>query len=148
MASPDTLIRIGELSRRLGVSADRLRAWERRYALLRPIRTAGGFRLYSRADELRVRAMQRHLAAGLSAAEAAAAALAAAGDGRRVAASRAALDACAAALEAAAAARALAPPAMSEQRARVQDEVGGLIERQPDEVAQLLRSWLADRRAG
>jgi flagellar M-ring protein FliF len=53
-----------------------------------------------------------------------------------------------AALEAAAAARALAPPAMSEQRARVQDEVGGLIERQPDEVAQLLRSWLADRRAG
>src|SRR3954466_9960728 len=76
MASPETLIRIGELSRRLGVSADRLRAWERRYALLQPIRTAGGFRLYSRADELRVRAMQRHLAEGLSAAEAARAALA------------------------------------------------------------------------
>src|SRR3954470_13892617 len=75
MASPETLIRIGELSRRLGVSADRLRAWERRYAVLQPIRTAGGFRLYSRADELRVRAMQRHLAAGLSAAEAAGAAL-------------------------------------------------------------------------
>jgi DNA-binding transcriptional MerR regulator len=76
MTAPETLIRIGELSRRLGVSADRLRAWERRYALLRPIRTAGGFRLYSRADELRVRAMQRHLAEGLSAAEAARAALA------------------------------------------------------------------------
>jgi DNA-binding transcriptional MerR regulator len=75
MTTPGPLIRIGELSRRVGVSADRLRAWERRYRLLRPQRTAGGFRLYSPADELRVRAMQRHLAAGLSAAEAAGAAL-------------------------------------------------------------------------
>jgi MerR family transcriptional regulator, light-induced transcriptional regulator len=75
MTIPGPLIRIGELSRRVDVSADRLRAWERRYGLLRPERTAGGFRLYSGADELRVRAMQRHLAAGLSAAEAAAAAL-------------------------------------------------------------------------
>jgi DNA-binding transcriptional MerR regulator len=77
MVSPGPLIRIGELSRRVGVSADRLRAWERRYRLLRPQRTAGGFRLYSSADELRIRAMQRHLSAGLSAAEAAAAALSA-----------------------------------------------------------------------
>jgi DNA-binding transcriptional MerR regulator len=69
------LIRIGELSRRVGVSADRLRAWERRYGLLRPVRTSGGFRLYSGADERRVRAMQDHLAAGLSAAEAARAVL-------------------------------------------------------------------------
>jgi MerR family transcriptional regulator, light-induced transcriptional regulator len=69
-----SLIRIGELSRRLGISTDRLRAWERRYDLLHPVRTPGGFRLYSVADERRVRAMQRHLAAGLSAAEAAAAA--------------------------------------------------------------------------
>src|SRR4051794_22346702 len=75
MTTPGPLIRIGELSRRVGVSADRLRAWERRYRLLRPQRTAGGFRLYSSADELRVRAMQHHLEAGLSAAEAAAAAL-------------------------------------------------------------------------
>src|SRR3954447_14159168 len=75
MTSPAELIRIGELSRRVGISVDRLRAWERRYGLLRPQRTAGGFRLYSAADELRVRAMQRHLAAGLAAAEAAAAVL-------------------------------------------------------------------------
>src|SRR3954454_6884570 len=80
MVSTGPLIRIGELSRRVGVSADRLRAWERRYRLLRPQRTAGGFRLYSGADELRVQAMQRHLAAGLSAAEAAAAALSAAAE--------------------------------------------------------------------
>jgi DNA-binding transcriptional MerR regulator len=71
------LIRIGELSRRVNISVDRLRTWERRYGLLRPQRTAGGFRLYSTADELRLQAMQRHLAAGLSAAEAAAAVLAA-----------------------------------------------------------------------
>lgn len=35
----------------------------------------------------------------------------------------------------------------NEQRLRVQHEIGDLIERQPEEVAQLLRSWLADRRA-
>src|SRR4051812_45850753 len=77
MTSPAALIRIGELSRRVGISVDRLRAWERRYRVLRPQRTTGGFRLYSTADELRLRAMQRHLAAGLSPAEAAAAVLAA-----------------------------------------------------------------------
>src|SRR5215218_8409402 len=77
MTVPTGLIRIGELSRRAGVSVDRLRAWERRYGLLQPERTAGGFRLYSTADEARLRAMQRRLAAGLSAAEAAAAVLAA-----------------------------------------------------------------------
>jgi MerR family transcriptional regulator, light-induced transcriptional regulator len=67
----DATLRIGELARRSGVSADLLRAWERRYALLEPTRTAAGYRLYSAADEARVRAMQRHLAQGLSAAEAA-----------------------------------------------------------------------------
>ena len=64
-------LRIGELARRSGVSADLLRAWERRYALLTPVRTAGGYRLYSDDDEARVRSMQAHLAQGLSAAEAA-----------------------------------------------------------------------------
>jgi len=64
-------VRIGELSRRLGVGPDRLRAWERRYGLLRPVRTPGGFRLYSREDEQRVRDMQAQLARGLSAAQAA-----------------------------------------------------------------------------
>jgi DNA-binding transcriptional MerR regulator len=69
------MIRIGELSRRLGVSEHVLRAWERRYGLLRPTRSAGGYRLYSDADELRIRRMQAHLARGLSAAEAATAVL-------------------------------------------------------------------------
>jgi DNA-binding transcriptional MerR regulator len=60
----------------MGVSEHVLRAWERRYGLLRPERSQGGYRLYSAADERRIRRMQAHLAAGLSAAEAARAALA------------------------------------------------------------------------
>lgn len=64
-------IRIGELSRRVGVSAELLRAWERRYDLLSPARTSGGLRLYGPDDERRVLRMREHLAAGVSAAEAA-----------------------------------------------------------------------------
>jgi DNA-binding transcriptional MerR regulator len=68
------LLRIGELSKRTGVSVELLRAWERRYGLLRPSRSSGGLRLYAAADVERVRLMQQHLAEGLAAAEAAAAA--------------------------------------------------------------------------
>jgi DNA-binding transcriptional MerR regulator/methylmalonyl-CoA mutase cobalamin-binding subunit len=68
---PAGLLRIGELSRRHGVTPDLLRVWERRYGLLRPERTEGGFRLYTPADEERVRAMRRHLAQGFSASVAA-----------------------------------------------------------------------------
>jgi methanogenic corrinoid protein MtbC1 len=64
-------VRIGELSRRTGVGTDRLRAWERRYGLLRPARSEGGFRLYGREDERRVRAMKGLIEAGASASEAA-----------------------------------------------------------------------------
>jgi DNA-binding transcriptional MerR regulator len=72
---PSARVRIGELGRRAGVSEHVLRAWERRYGLLRPERSPGGYRLYSAADEDRIHRMQAHLAAGLSAAEAARAAL-------------------------------------------------------------------------
>ena len=65
-------LRIGELARRAGVSPEALRAWERRYGLLRPSRTSGGFRLYSLDDLARIREMTRLLADGQSAAEAAA----------------------------------------------------------------------------
>ena len=64
-------LRIGELSRRSGVSTELLRAWERRYGLLRPTRSEGGFRLYSPQDERRVAVMRDHLKRGLSAAQAA-----------------------------------------------------------------------------
>lgn len=68
----DAHLRIGELSRRSGVSAELLRAWERRYGLLRPQRSTGGLRLYSAGDLERVRSMQRHMTEGLAAREAAA----------------------------------------------------------------------------
>jgi DNA-binding transcriptional MerR regulator len=64
-------LRIGQLARRTGVSPELLRAWEQRYGLLQPTRTPGGFRLYSAADEARVQRMQRLVAGGLAAAQAA-----------------------------------------------------------------------------
>jgi MerR family transcriptional regulator, light-induced transcriptional regulator len=73
--STEGYLRIGELSRRTGVSVDLLRAWEKRYGLLEPARSDGGFRLYSDADLDRIRRMQGHLAEGLAAAEAAGRAL-------------------------------------------------------------------------
>jgi DNA-binding transcriptional MerR regulator len=68
----DTVLRIGELSKRSGVSPELLRAWERRYGLLQPSRSSGGLRLYSLEDLERVQRMRQHLAEGLAAAEAAA----------------------------------------------------------------------------
>jgi MerR family transcriptional regulator, light-induced transcriptional regulator len=91
-------LRIGELSRRAGVSPELLRAWERRYGLLQPTRSAGGLRLYSPDDLERVQAMQRHLADGLAAAEAAALATQAAERGDEELAIPAAKDELAAAL--------------------------------------------------
>jgi DNA-binding transcriptional MerR regulator len=64
-------LRIGQLAKRTGVSPELLRAWEQRYGLLQPTRTAGGFRLYGAADEARVQHMQRLVAGGLAAAQAA-----------------------------------------------------------------------------
>ena len=76
MSSTEKVLRIGELSRRVGVPVESLRAWERRYGLLAPSRTPGGFRLYGEDDVARVLAMRAHLGGGLSAAEAARLALA------------------------------------------------------------------------
>ena len=73
-AMPDPgsgFLRIGELAKRTGVSPELLRAWEQRYGLLQPTRTAGGFRLYSAADEARVQHMQSLVSGGLAAAQAA-----------------------------------------------------------------------------
>ena len=75
MATAHGSLRIGEFARRVGVSPELLRAWERRYGLLRPFRSSGGFRLYTADDAERVSRMRRALDAGLSAAEAARTAL-------------------------------------------------------------------------
>lgn len=82
-------MRIGDLSGRTGVSAHQLRAWERRYGLLRPRRSAGNYRLYTSTDEARVRLMQRYLGEGIPPAQAAELTITArfavtAGEGRQV----------------------------------------------------------------
>lgn len=74
--APGTM-RIGELATRTGVSVHVLRVWERRYGLLTPSRSTGGYRLYGPSDEWRVRETVRLRATGMPTAHAAAAALAA-----------------------------------------------------------------------
>ena len=76
MSTAQGALRIGEFARRVGVKPELLRAWERRYELLQPLRSDGGFRLYTEADAERVMRMRRALDEGLSAAEAARVALA------------------------------------------------------------------------
>jgi GAF domain-containing protein len=48
---------VGEVAQRVGISASTLRAWERRYDLLRPARSSGGHRRYSREELRRVQRM-------------------------------------------------------------------------------------------
>jgi DNA-binding transcriptional MerR regulator len=67
----ESFLRIGELSRRSGFSADVIRAWERRYDLLRPTRSDGGYRLYSADDISRLRLMRHYLSRGVPTSQAA-----------------------------------------------------------------------------
>jgi DNA-binding transcriptional MerR regulator len=64
-------VRVGELARRVGVAPETLRAWERRYGVLRPSRTSGGYRVYGSDDELRAQRMRELIESGLAAGEAA-----------------------------------------------------------------------------
>lgn len=68
MQEPDTsvLLPIREISRLTGVNTVTLRAWERRYGLLKPTRTEKGHRLYSHDDVQRVKAIQSWLVRGLA----------------------------------------------------------------------------------
>jgi methanogenic corrinoid protein MtbC1 len=54
------------VSRRTGLSADLLRAWERRYEVVKPSRSESGRRLYSDADIERLRLLYRATLAGRS----------------------------------------------------------------------------------
>lgn len=72
MNEPASHWRIKEFAGIVGVPEATLRAWERRYELLDPQRTPGGYRLYSRDDERRIRSMQAHMQRGIAPAEAAA----------------------------------------------------------------------------
>jgi DNA-binding transcriptional MerR regulator len=67
----DGYLTIGPFSRRVGVSVELLRAWERRYGIPRPLRAGNGRRLYTDADARLVSAMRGAVARGMPAAEAA-----------------------------------------------------------------------------
>lgn len=57
---------IGELSEQTGVNTVTIRAWERRYGLLKPMRSEGGHRLYALSDVERIKQVQAWLQRGIS----------------------------------------------------------------------------------
>lgn len=66
---------IGQASLRSGVAVSLIRAWERRYGILRPARTPSGYRLYDDDAIARLRAVRGLIERGWSARQAAAAVL-------------------------------------------------------------------------
>lgn len=64
-------MRISEVALRTAVNAATLRAWERRYGILRPERTSGGHRIYTMDDVARVRAVAALVDGGMRPASAA-----------------------------------------------------------------------------
>jgi len=62
----DRWLPIREVSERTGVNSVTLRAWERRYGLIKPQRTHKGHRLYSEFDIERIEQIQQWLGRGVS----------------------------------------------------------------------------------
>lgn len=60
------MYKIKQAAMRAGVSVPVLRAWERRYGIVAPLRTAAGYRLYDDAAVSRVRTMRRMVVEGWS----------------------------------------------------------------------------------
>ena len=61
---------IGAVARMLGVPTSTLRAWEDRYAIVRPNRSEGAQRLYSRVQVEKLRFIKEQIDTGISAADA------------------------------------------------------------------------------
>jgi DNA-binding transcriptional MerR regulator len=61
---------IGAVAKMVGVPASTLRAWEDRYALIVPVRSPGGQRLYSRDHVEQLRFVREHIESGLQPADA------------------------------------------------------------------------------
>ena len=53
------LYRIGHVARCVGVSTHALRAWERRYGTVEPVRTPGGSRLYDATQIERLKTLKQ-----------------------------------------------------------------------------------------
>ncbi len=63
------MYRIRRAAELAGVSPELLRAWERRYALVAPVRTESGYRMYSEQDVLVLRGAKRLVEGGQSIAD-------------------------------------------------------------------------------
>ena len=61
---------IGAVARMLDIATSTLRAWEERYSVIKPLRSEGAQRLYSRAQVEQLRFVKSQLEAGASAADA------------------------------------------------------------------------------
>ncbi|MDA8482600.1 MerR family transcriptional regulator [Pseudomonas resinovorans] len=103
------LLPIREVARQTGVNPVTLRAWERRYALVVPLRTGKGHRLYSEEDVARIRLILAWLDRGV------------------------AVSQVKALLKDQAAPTALDKSPWEEQRQHLQEAIGNLAERQLDE---------------
>lgn len=64
MAVEEETYAVGRVARLTGVSPDLLRAWERRYGAVRPVRTPGGTRRYRAEDIDRLRLLKAAVDAG------------------------------------------------------------------------------------
>ncbi len=62
--SPSPLHSVRVVARRTGLTPDLLRAWEKRYQVVQPVRSAGGQRNYSDADVERLRLLVKATQAG------------------------------------------------------------------------------------
>jgi DNA-binding transcriptional MerR regulator len=63
---PEATVNISEVCQQTGVAAVTLRAWERRYGLIKPSRTPKGHRLYSEANIEQIRQIVRWLNRGVA----------------------------------------------------------------------------------
>lgn len=69
-AGDQPIYSIGAVSRMLDIPTSTLRAWEERYRLIRPLRSEGSHRLYSRAQVEKLRFIKAQVENGASAADA------------------------------------------------------------------------------
>lgn len=65
MTSAKTHYRLGEVGRRTGLRLETIRAWERRYGVVKPLRTPGGHRLYSERDVAVLRWLAKQVREGM-----------------------------------------------------------------------------------
>ncbi len=70
LGSDNPLYNIGVVARMTGLSMATLRAWERRYSFPESDRTAGGHRLYSERDVMRLRWVKERIDEGMQTAQA------------------------------------------------------------------------------